>query len=62
MSSISSLRHPQGREFDSNGKPVRDIDFTDHGRPSTHDNPHQHEWIPNPTGGTPKRGPAKPLN
>lgn len=26
----------------------REIDFTDHGRPSEH--PHQHRHIPNPTG------------
>lgn len=43
----------QGREFDKDGKPTRDIDFTDHGRPETHpDNPHIHRWTPNETGGT----------
>ncbi len=47
--------YPQAREFDETGKPVRDIDFTDHGRPQNHPIPHQHEWKPNPTGGTPKR-------
>lgn len=30
------------------------IDFTDHGR-CDHINPHQHLWIENETGGTPKR-------
>jgi len=55
-------KYPQAREFDENGKPVRDIDFTDHGYPLNHPVPHQHEWQPNPTGGTPKRGKeAKPL-
>ncbi len=44
--------YPQAREFDENGKPVRDIDFTDHGRPKGHSNPHQHPYNPNPTGGT----------
>ena len=33
------------------------IDFTDHERPQNHLNPHQHEWIPNPTGGTRIRNP-----
>ena len=47
-------KYDQGREFDANGKPVKDIDFTDHGRPQNHPNPHQHPYIPNPTGGTPK--------
>jgi RHS repeat-associated protein len=55
--------YTQAREwgYDSNGRLVlkRDIDFTDHGRPQNHPNPHQHEWLP--TGGTPKHGPAKPL-
>ncbi|HBL15074.1 MAG TPA: hypothetical protein DD379_27515 [Cyanobacteria bacterium UBA11162] len=51
----------QAREFDVNGQPVRDIDFTsptypngtsraDHFPP-----PHQHRWLLNPTGGTPIR-------
>lgn len=54
-------KYPQAREFDKNGKPVRDIDFTDHGRPQNHTCPHQHEWIENPTGGSKKRGDAEPL-
>jgi hypothetical protein len=53
--------YDQAREFDARGNPVRDIDFTDHGRPQNHTNPHQHDFIPNPTGGTPRHGPAKPL-
>ena len=40
---------------------TRDIDFTDHGRPKEHPNPHQHDYIPNPTGGTLQHGPAKDL-
>lgn len=55
----------QAREWGYNDKgklePKRDIDFTDHGRPQNHPNPHQHDFISNPTGGTPKHGPAKPL-
>ncbi|MEJ2046412.1 MAG: hypothetical protein P8X74_23725 [Reinekea sp.] len=47
--------YTQAREFDGNGKPVRDIDFTDHGRPQNHPNPHQHRYVPNETGGTLKR-------
>ncbi len=53
--------YTQGREFDANGKPVKDVDFTDHGRTKNHTNPHQHKYIPNKTGGTPKRGVAEPL-
>ena len=54
--------YTQAREFDAEGKPVKDIDFTDHGRPSQHlDNPHQHPYVPNPTGGTPQRGGDQPL-
>ncbi|NGY63349.1 RHS repeat protein [Lentzea sp. NEAU-D13] len=40
--------YPQAREFDADGRPVRDIDFTDHGRPANHDNPTN-------TGGSPTR-------
>jgi hypothetical protein len=47
--------YTQAREFDGNGKPVRDIDFTDHGRPQNHPNPHQHRYVPNETGGTLRR-------
>ena len=54
-------KYDQAREFDSKGKPVKDIDFTDHGRPQNHPNPHQHRYIPNPTGGTPQRGPTEPV-
>jgi hypothetical protein len=54
-------KYDQAREFDADGNPVRDIDFTDHGRPSDHPNPHQHDYLPNPTGGTPMRGPTMPL-
>ena len=51
----------QAREFDGNGNPVRDIDFTDHGRSEEHDNPHQHMYRPNKTGGTMNRGDPEPL-
>ncbi len=55
-------KYPQAREFDAQGRPVKDIDFTDHGRPQDHPNPHEHQWKPNPTGGTPQRSPeAEPL-
>ena len=43
----------QGREFDSEGNPVRDIDFTNpaypsgNARPGHPGPPHQHRWIPN---------------
>jgi hypothetical protein len=42
--------YTQAREWDYNEKdeliPKKDIDFTDHGRPNTHLNPHQHSYIP----------------
>ncbi|MEJ2579131.1 MAG: RHS repeat-associated core domain-containing protein, partial [Kineosporiaceae bacterium] len=53
--------YPQAREFGPGGEPVRDIDFTDHGRPGSHSNPHQYSWLPNETGGTPRRGPTEPF-
>ncbi|WP_343691965.1 hypothetical protein [Chitinophaga sp.] len=52
----------QAREFDQNGKPVKDIDSTDHGRPSQHTNPHEHPYVENPTGGTSQRDNVQPLN
>lgn len=54
-------KYPQAREFDKEGNPVRDIDFTDHGYPENHPNPHQHLWQKNQTGGTPKRSDALSL-
>jgi RHS repeat-associated protein len=58
--------YTQAREwgYDRDGKlvPKRDIDFTDHGRPKQHPNPHYHDWEPNETGGTMKRSKnPKPL-
>ena len=53
--------YKQAREFDSNNKPVRDVDFTDHGRPNEHSNPHQHKYNESQTGGTRQRGKAEPL-
>lgn len=54
-------KYPQAREFDKKGRPVRDIDFTHHGYPQNHANPHEHLWLENQTGGTPMRGDAQPL-
>ncbi len=54
-------KYPQGREFGEKGKRVKDIDFTDHGRPHDHTNPHQHRREENQTGGTPSREDAEPL-
>ncbi|WP_445453146.1 DUF6443 domain-containing protein [Flavobacterium sp. 25HG05S-40] len=51
-----------GREFDADGNPVQDIHHTDHGRPSTHTNPHKHVNKPSKTGGTPQRGAPEPLD
>lgn len=42
---------------------MRDIDFTDHGRPDKHPNPHQHRYKENPTGGSRSREKkAEPLS
>jgi RHS repeat-associated protein len=57
----SKGKYPQAREFDAHGRPIRDIDFTDHGYPNNHPNPHQHRPKPNPTGGTPQRGKPEPV-
>jgi hypothetical protein len=54
-------KYVQAREFDTNGKPVKTIDFTDHGEPLIHPNPHEHLCEPNPSGGTSQRGDPKPL-
>lgn len=58
----SKGKYRQAREFDADGRAVRDIDFTDHGRPDVHTNPHQHRFEPNPTGGTMRRGDPEPLD
>ncbi|MFI6713634.1 RHS repeat-associated core domain-containing protein, partial [Nonomuraea sp. NPDC050478] len=54
--------YPQARKFGDNGEVMKDYDFTDHGRPDVpgHENPHQHRYEDNPTGGNKKRGPAEP--
>jgi RHS repeat-associated protein len=51
--------YPQSREFDKDGKPVKDIDHTDHGR-SDHTDPHQHPYDPN-TGQRLPQEPVKPV-
>ena len=45
--------YPQSREFDGNGRPVRDIDWTDHGNPDWHTDPHQHVYGPDGSRGGP---------
>jgi RHS repeat-associated protein len=50
----------QTREFGPNGQPVKEVDWTNHGRPAQHTDPHVHDYVPNPTGGTPQHGPARP--
>ncbi|MBA2726546.1 MAG: hypothetical protein H0U49_00030 [Parachlamydiaceae bacterium] len=54
-------RYRQAREFDKDGKPLRDINFTDHSRPHEHTKPHQHPREENPTGGTRTREAGEPL-
>ena len=60
-SKISGEKYPQAREFNNKGKPVRVIDFTDHGRPSNHSNPDTHFFKENPTVGSMQRGKAEKL-
>lgn len=48
----------QRREFDAEGRPVNDADFTDHGR-SDHPNPHRHDRTE--VSGSYQRGPTRPL-
>ena len=50
----------QTREWGADGEMVRDIDWTDHGRPQNHTNPHEHPWEDNPTGGSQRRGEGRP--
>jgi RHS repeat-associated protein len=38
--------YKQAREWGENGQKVRDIEWTDHGRPTNHPSPHQHIWDP----------------
>src|SRR5688572_7401112 len=50
------------REFGANGVPVKEVHWTDHGRPNVpgHTDPHVHDFSPNPTGGTMSRGDPRP--
>ncbi|MGD0465918.1 MAG: DUF637 domain-containing protein [Gammaproteobacteria bacterium] len=43
-----SGKYKQAREFDNQNRPIKDIDFTNHGRPDNHSNPHEHRWLDNP--------------
>jgi hypothetical protein len=40
----------QRRYYDKNGKADMDIDYTDHGTPKIHPNPHRHNWNGNTRG------------
>jgi hypothetical protein len=50
-------KYRQGMEYDKDGKPVRRVDHTNHGR-SNHTNPHQHRFDPK----TGKIGDNEPLS
>jgi hypothetical protein len=54
-------KYPQAREFDKDGQPFGEIDFTDYCRTYDHTNPHQHRREKNPTGGTRSREDAEPV-
>jgi len=51
-------QYHQSRRFDEGGRVENRIDWTDHGR-AGHADPHVHDAIPNPSGGTPRIGPAR---
>lgn len=57
--------YPQTREWgygaDGELKPTRDIDWTDHGSPDHHANPHQHDRGEKRPDGTYPRAPGKPI-
>ncbi|MFI5344287.1 MAG: RHS repeat-associated core domain-containing protein, partial [Chlamydiales bacterium] len=57
----SKGKYTKAREFDENGKAVRDIEFTDHCRPQKHTCPHQHRRVENETGGSKKRDDPEPV-
>jgi hypothetical protein len=52
----------QGRTWDDAGNPSIDTDFSDHNRPDTHTDPHQHEWKPNPDGSFDHNSRSPPIN
>jgi len=53
--------YKQTKEWGKNGVPIKRTDWTDHGRPQNHENPHDHFYQPNPTGGTPRNGSTTPF-
>jgi len=53
--------YKQTREWGPNGQPIKRTDWSDHGYPNIHSNPHDHFTFPNPTGGTPQNGKATPI-
>jgi len=52
----------QSRTRDVNGNPVEDIDFSDHGTPEQHSNPHKHNWEPKKDGTYDNTSRGKPIN
>lgn len=48
LCSWRSGKYKQTREFNEQNRPIKDIDFTNHGRPDNHSNPHEHRWLDNP--------------
>jgi hypothetical protein len=53
-------RYRQGREFDADGNPVQDTDFTNHNRPNEHSDPHVHKF--EKVSGSDQRQPAQSPN
>lgn len=53
--------YKQTRQWGYDGKEIKTTDWTDHGTPNIHPNPHDHLTIPNSTGGTPERGKFTPF-
>ena len=53
--------YPQTREWRYNGNEIKTTDWTDHGKPLVHENPHDHPFLKNATGGTLERGKPEPF-
>ena len=53
--------YKQTRQWGKDGKLIKTTDWTDHGRPLQHPNPHDHLHTTNPTGGIEKYGDPIPF-
>ena len=61
-SNPGSPGYNQAAEFDASGRPTKEVDFTDHGSPGSHTNPHQHRIDASKPQYNKARGKQEPLN